>query len=502
MRGGHKTSAPTIDRTGSLGQMAGQIILCLTFITAIILWSSAAWSVEDPRVTNPSHADWFKPNTEQSTGLDAWGPGQGPVRKDSTADDIHAKVPGFSPGRRCLSCHEGQDENLHYERTKLVCRTCHGTGIYEGIRNPASVMYQENRHKVCATCHEGATASFATYMIHEPSPLAAETRVDFPALYWATLLMVILAGTVFAVFLPYTALWAVRDIGQWMKRKQAKDVMADGASDDNDASHVHRLNTTEALFHTVLVITFMILSITGLAWMMIESPLGQALASLFGDYHGAILIHRIVGLVMLAFFVLHIVYLASRVDWSNPVKSFASPGSIAWKPSDFKNFWQHLLWVLGRGDAPDADRWAWWQKFDYWAVWWGLIIVGTTGIALYDPVATSTVMPGWFLNVARWIHKIEALLAMGHIFIVHFYIESFRPQAFPVNLHGFHGRQDMVDAKDHHGAWVERLKAEGRWDAHKADAPPVLVRVMSLVFGLGSVIVGLALLILTLIFVL
>jgi cytochrome b subunit of formate dehydrogenase len=66
------------------------------------------------------------------------------------------------------------------------------------------------------------------------------------------------------------------------------------------AENVRRFTNTQMLFHLGLVVTFMLPSVTGLAWMYIETDWGRMLAAPFGGYAGALEIHMIAGLVLLA----------------------------------------------------------------------------------------------------------------------------------------------------------------------------------------------------------
>ena len=102
---------------------------------------------------------------------------------------------------------------------------------------------------------------------------------------------------------------------------------------------------------------------------------------------------------------------------------------------------------------------------------------------LYDPVLTSDFMPGWLLNVALWVHRIEAVLAMGHIFTVHFFVEHFRPHPFPFNAAMFDGSLPLDEAREEHAAWIERLEAEGRLDATLVREPPVPLRIVYFMGG-------------------
>jgi hypothetical protein len=154
--------------------------------------------------------------TPQSLG--AYG-GFGPRPKlaggVSFSIDAHAGVAGYSRSRNCIDCHAGTERNLHSARTTVTCRQCHRDEPVAGMFHYFSVMNPIRRHAyVCAKCHEGATANFAAYVVHEPPPLAIDTAERFPALFYATWFMVILAGGVFLFFLPFTAAWGLRELWQ------------------------------------------------------------------------------------------------------------------------------------------------------------------------------------------------------------------------------------------------------------------------------------------------
>ncbi len=256
-----------------------------------------------------------------------------------------------------------------------------------------------------------------------------------------------------------------------------------------ERTRLKRFSPADRLWHLGLVLVFMTLSVTGIAWMYYETAWGRGLASLFGGYQGTLEVHRIAGLVMMAGFVAHIFYMLTQIDWKGFPRSLMGPETLVFQWVDVKGFFAHLGWIFGLKEHPRFDRWSWWEKFDYWAVWWGLIIVGVTGLMLYDPVLTSQFMPGWLINVALWVHRIEAVLAMGHIFTIHFIVAHWRPNAFPYNASMFDGSVDLEDARHEHPGWVARLEKEGRLDAALVAPPPVPLRI--LYFGVGYAIIAL-----------
>ena len=134
--------------------------------------------------------------------------------------NAHADVPNFTK-RSCVSCHSGQASGRHTTRAGLACVQCHGNGIIPGNRNHFSPINPARRHALCARCHEGATPSFAAYIVHEPPPGALETAKTFPALFWVFWAMVGLAGATFGLFVPHAALWGLREcIGLLQKAKE------------------------------------------------------------------------------------------------------------------------------------------------------------------------------------------------------------------------------------------------------------------------------------------
>lgn len=118
----------------------------------------------------------------------------------------------FYKYRTCIRCHPKQARNLHRVRAKITCRQCHGEEPIAGNSHYNSSMQPRRRYiLVCAKCHKGSSASFATYVIHEPIPIAKTTQKAFPLLFYSVWAMVAIAVGTFAVFLPHTFLWGLRE---------------------------------------------------------------------------------------------------------------------------------------------------------------------------------------------------------------------------------------------------------------------------------------------------
>lgn len=145
-------------------------------------------------------------------GVFRYSPTAAKVRNRRLLADSHQGIK-FYQNRRCEECHINQTRDLHTIRANLTCRQCHGGEPVASIDHYYSPMNPIRRHAfVCAKCHEGSTASYAAYVIHEPNPALASTYKSFPALAVAFWAMIAIAVGTFLLFLPHTILWGIREL--------------------------------------------------------------------------------------------------------------------------------------------------------------------------------------------------------------------------------------------------------------------------------------------------
>lgn len=145
-------------------------------------------------------------------GLLPYSPAAASVRTRKRLEDSHMGI-RFYKGRRCEDCHSAAARNIHSVRANISCRQCHGGEPIASIDYYWSPMNPIRRHSyVCAKCHTGANVSYASYLVHEPNPILASTFKTFPILAWAFWIMVGIFVVTFAVFLPHTVLWGIREL--------------------------------------------------------------------------------------------------------------------------------------------------------------------------------------------------------------------------------------------------------------------------------------------------
>jgi cytochrome b subunit of formate dehydrogenase len=236
-------------------------------------------------------------------------------------------------------------------------------------------------------------------------------------------------------------------------------------------AHVARFDAKTRAMHLVVMTTFLGLSATGMPLLFSDAAWARALASVFGGFRGAGIAHRAFGAALLAVVVFHLADVAWRAFVRGERGLLWGPTSMMPQPRDAVDFYRQLKWFAGLGPRPSFEHFAYWEKFDYWAVLWGTAIMGAAGLILWFPVAASRVLPGWMFNVALFVHGAEATLAIGFIFAVHFFNGHLRPGKFPMDLVIFTGSIPATELQHERADEYRRLIAADAGAAIEAPGP-------------------------------
>jgi cytochrome b subunit of formate dehydrogenase len=258
------------------------------------------------------------------------------------------------------------------------------------------------------------------------------------------------------------------------------------------ARHVLRFDRVDRTLHGFLMFSFLGLALTGMPVLFSDAPWAARLAAVMGGFAAAHLLHRVFASILIGVFLTHVARLVARVARHRDYGIFWGPSSMVPQPKDLQDMYGQFRWFFGLGPKPVFDRYAYWEKFDYWAVFWGMGIIGGSGLLLWFPVAFSHVVPGWMFNVALLVHGEEALLAVGFIFTIHFFNGHLRPGKFPMDMVIFTGRTSEHEMQEERPMEYARRTADG---AVLADAGPPSRRSVAVgrIVGTTAVTVGLTL---------
>jgi cytochrome b subunit of formate dehydrogenase len=260
---------------------------------------------------------------------------------------------------------------------------------------------------------------------------------------------------------------------------------------------IKRFNAYHRILHVVMALSFMGLVLTGMPLKYAHAPWAAWLMRVLGGFHNAGLIHRTCGAITLGYFAAHLGYLFYDLVRVRKLQfNFFGPESMVPRLKDIQDMIGNTKWFLGEGPAPEFDKYTYWEKFDYWAVFWGVGMIGVSGLFLWFPEFFSRFVPGWAFNIATIIHSDEALLAAGFIFTIHFFNTHLRPEKFPLDPVIFTGSLSLEELKHERPLQYRRLVEEGLLARSRVSPPPSWIFPLGMLFGFTVVALGFFLLVL------
>jgi formate dehydrogenase gamma subunit len=333
----------------------------------------------------------------------------------------------------CSRCHASERLNTKYklpgDRVKTFFESYHGLAAQYGSTVAANCGSCHGYHKIlpstdtnstinaarlvetCGKCHPGADEKFATGKIHVD--LAAGDggfELSGKINWWVRrIYLVLIFGAIGAMFIHNMLLFLRKVAARY--RVAVRPVM--------------RMSLAQRWQHFVLAASFIILAITGFALKFPDSWLARVLGSSEPFRRWS---HRIAGIVLLVVGAWHLIYLLGAKDGRRllgdlfPVKKdLADMGCQI----------RHLLgWSAGK---PKTGRFGYAEKMEYWAVIWGTLIMGVSGLMVWFKLDVTRFLPRWIVDVALTIHYYEAVLACLAIIVWHFYHVIFDPDVYPLN---------------------------------------------------------------------
>lgn len=243
--------------------------------------------------------------------------------------------------------------------------------------------------------------------------------------------------------------------------------------------YFYRFTPNQRIQHIILASSVIVLVLTGMPLKFHDAFWAPYLYSLFGGIRIAPIVHKTAGIILLLLFGYHLGYVVYNF-YKNQVipmkaKNEFSIGralkALVTHPivpnlKDAKDIFNLLKYLFFFSDRrPEGAEYTWKEKFDYWGPFWGIAVLGPTGIIMWQKEFVTQFLPGVVINFALIAHSDEALLAALFLFIWHFYNVHFSTSVFPMEksfLTGYLPEELMVE--EHYEYYTEVMKAEGRED--------------------------------------
>ena len=392
---------------------------------------------------------------------------------------------------QCGNCHKKEAETFfdtyHGKVSRLgnaraaKCYDCHGTHDIRPPTDPASRLSRERVVDTCGKCHAGSHRRFAGYLTH-----ATHHDEKYPFLFFAFWAMTSLLIGTLGIATVHTGAWLFR---LWRTREHWHA--------HRDTAHaqklVRRFTPKQRVMHLVMLTSFLTLAITGMALKFSYMSWARHLARFLGGTPAMGGMHRLAAVTLVGLFAIHIrdLFRMKKESGKTWIQFIFGPDSMMFGRRDLEEFIGSVKWFLGLGPRPSYGRWTYWEKFDYFAVFWGVFVIGATGLMLWFPAFFTRLLPGWSINVATIIHSDEALLASGFIFTVHFFNTHFRPDKFPMDTVIFTGSVPVEELRYDKPREYQRLVESG--ELEESIVPPMQPSVERgfRIFGFTALFIGL-----------
>lgn len=401
--------------------------------------------------------------------------------------------------KSCGTCHDknynsyrdtyhGQVSTLGYAHT-AKCFDCHGSHDIQRVKDPSSTVHPDNRLQTCRKCHANATAGFVSFQPHATT----NNFERYPHTWLASKFMIALLGVTFAFFWAHSLLWLYREYRDREQHKPRAFVRTEGMTQE---PYYRRWGAAWRIAHLGFAITVIVLVTTGMTLLYADTAWAPAVQRFLGGPLVTGTVHRTFAVLFVTIFAIHLAYVAFNIVRGWKTFRWFGPYSMIPNLQDLRDMIAMFKWFFGRGPRPQFDRWTYWEKFDYWAPFWGVTIIGTSGFMLWFNNLTATYLPGWVFNVATIFHGEEAFLAAGFLFTVHFFNNHWRPENFPLDILMFTGAMPLEKFKREHAVEYRRLVETGELSQHLVEAPSRPMTLGSKILGFTLMGIGLTLLVL------
>lgn len=223
----------------------------------------------------------------------------------------------------------------------------------------------------------------------------------------------------------------------------------------------HRFSLQVRVQHIVLFSSTIVLVLTGIPLWCMGRPeyiwWGRDSLLFFGTIESARIVHRVAAVALMSVSFYHLLFTVySREGRREFIEVFPKPKDLA----DLVRNAMYLSWL--RDEQPRFGRYTYYEKFDYWAVYWGCVIMFVSGAALWFDTLAGEYLPWFPYSLAALIHSDEAILCALALFVWHFYNVHFKPSTFPGTFVWWHGKISREEMEENHPMELEKIIRENR----------------------------------------
>jgi cytochrome b subunit of formate dehydrogenase len=315
-----------------------------------------------------------------------------------------------------------------------TCASCHENHLILEMDNPESSVNHANLPKTCGKCHQSASKNFAQGAVHIMPTNPGQKALGIVRIVYILLITGIIGGMVFHNTLS-----------------MARKAMTKFWEELDEKGTYRRFSRGMTIGHLVLTISFIALCASGFALRYPEAWWVQFL--FYGDtgLSARGLVHRIAAIVLIVVALVNAGFLVFTRNGRREL------WMLMMGIGDIRDMILNMLYMVGlRKEPPKFDRYSYIEKFEYWGMWWGTLLMILTGFSMWFVNVFLQFLPKVALDVIALIHFYEAWLAVLTIVVWHLYYMIFDPHTYPMNWSWITGRITVEDFRERHPLEYQR----------------------------------------------
>ncbi|MGB7062231.1 MAG: cytochrome b/b6 domain-containing protein [Candidatus Zixiibacteriota bacterium] len=334
------------------------------------------------------------------------------------------------------------------DTTTASCVSCHTSHNVRSQDDPLSTINQANIPQTCGQCHKGAGPNYAKGSVH----IVSTSKKDI-GVYWVRRIYLLMIVLTIGGMLAHNAVIMLRFARQ--RYREAK------------SGRVIRWTALEVMWHFLLVLSFVVLIITGFAFRFPDAWWSSWMTHSSTAFVARGVAHRVAAVVFIGLFIFALFRSGlTKRGWRQINAKFPVL-------SDTRNVIQNILYSLGLSSKhPEFDRYDYAEKAEYWALMWGGFVMIITGFPLWFETFFLGFIPKWLLDVAKAIHYYEAMLATLAIVVWHFFYMFIHPENYPINFTVLTGTMTEEEYMEKHPLDYEKMIARGELIGEEPEEGP------------------------------
>ena len=359
----------------------------------------------------------------------------------------------------CLHCHQCETGDVH---------------VMLAASEPMARTNPDHLETTCRSvqCHPNAVPELSGAAVH----MRIDPRTPTPE-YAVVAALALLTIVVMSMYFTQIMLELLNVLlrGDHAEHRELRALAKMIMAHPEGRKRIERQTTNQRIQHWFLAVSFITLVITGMPLKFAAEPWAQTLMALLGGLTQARAIHRFMAVIQLGTFVYHVGYLGWHMILDQRRRAVDYADRPLWRrvfdmvwefpmmvrPKDVVQYFQLFLYLFGlRKHRPAQDKYHFSQKFEYWAVFWGMNIIGLSGIALWAHGSVPGLVGGRLLNFALVAHSYEAFLAALHVAVVHMFAVALSPAVFPLHLGSLTGTMPADEMAEGHAAHLRQVARE------------------------------------------